>query len=172
MKQTVALMQSLMQDVARPDDISRIGAMEQKLVYADKNVDDVRGELEKIRARISAGRSSTASSSAPRETHEWQPRLAHIKGWAPYGSPVAAKLNKCAAGSLPEVLGQFIPEYRHMIKLLAPFIQNHQNSFELRAGDTEQLKYAAGIMTINISSGSAARVCRWAWKEARRDEER
>lgn len=129
LSQMISLIQNLIQD-ARRDDIatigrtmavhdSRIGAVEHKMVLVDKKVDDVRDELEKIRASIAAGggqrdsgastrtgRSSTASTSAPREAHEWQPRLVDVKGWAPNGSPVAAKLNKIAAQSLQEELCQ------------------------------------------------------------------
>ena len=69
---------------------------------------------------------------------EWTPKTVLVRGWAPFGAPPSAKLNKVDYKCAGERLRDFLPlALKAQVSLAAPFALNHQVSFIVRDASSD-----------------------------------
>lgn len=131
-----------------------------------RQMSDIRGEPEKVKAitkapRPSMGsRCSSALSSASTSATTWTPRIIHSRWWAPHGAPEEKQLNRAADLDLQKQVDAIMSEaFCSKHRWLAPCTRNHPvNSWALHAHNNttkllcEQLRDA--IIKANLKVGN------------------
>lgn len=94
--------------------------------------------------------------AAPGGPCQGMPRIVHIRGWNPYGSPAESKLTKEQARQLQaQIAAAMSAEWCDRTLWLTPFVQNHCISAELLMADNPQeVKKLADNINLVIKRGA------------------
>lgn len=124
--------------------------METRIADLERRFD---GEADAPRRRTNTGSTRSNTTESADQQQSWKPRLIHIRGWAPFGSPASSQISRAEAAAFQsDILAALDPEERATSKFLAPSMHIHMISTEVRPATYDAVKDAADSIKCAITN--------------------
>lgn len=126
---------------------TKIAGVKATVVNHSEQISQMRREIDNLKAK--PGPQPSAAAPGPAD-EGWQPRISHVRGWAPFGCSATQKLNKKESMDLQAEIDKRLPdEWRHKAQWLAPFVLSHTLSMEILAASSTDAKRLADILNLS-----------------------